>query len=49
MLEVNRVEIAIARMPPLWVVETIDVLSGVALDVVLVMPVRFPEHANRFP
>jgi hypothetical protein len=40
MFEVNRAEIAIMRMPPSWVVETIDVLGRIALDVMLVMPVR---------
>src|SRR5678816_489273 len=40
MFEVNRAEIAIVRMPPSRVVEAIDVLCGVALDVVHVTPVR---------
>jgi hypothetical protein len=40
MFQVNRAETAIVRMPPSWVVEAIDVLRGVALDVVHVTPVR---------
>src|SRR5262249_34043496 len=40
MLEVNRAEISIVRMPPSRIVEAFDVLAGGVLDVVHVMPVR---------
>src|SRR3954464_4957616 len=47
MFQVNRAEIAIMRMPPSWVVEALDVLTGRALDFVHVVPVRLELELER--
>jgi hypothetical protein len=47
LLEVNGAEILVVRVPPLRVVESVDVLDEITLDVVDVMPASGDREARR--